>query len=444
MWDQIQADANLIRGARSVLTKLHDEGFQAFLVGGCVRDTLLGKPIQDVDITTSALPAEVTSIFDHTIPTGMQHGTVTVMIDKSPFEVTTFRQESAYEQHRRPSEVIFIHDLEGDLLRRDFTFNAMALDLEGYIIDPYHGQDDLAKGIVRCVGDADARFQEDALRMIRCVRFAACYGFQIDPATWAALLTHREKLSYVAMERVRAELDKMMDTSLCSAVGGMLLLQESRLLDYTKVMITDQWDLAPRELFQGTEYRECERWDKGADAVTRWGLLFNRSHTTPEQAQTIMQRLTFPNRTNAEIVELLLLDAYLQKNLQNVNVSCEVEEVIKSTWVRGVLSFGKEAAVRWLRMVDGNRLFEYFQTKYDSQPFIILREHGKGWLSGLIVTKISDLDIKGHDILKDQKMKAGPWLGELLQHLLYQVAMGQLDNVRHVLLEEANQVMNDE
>ncbi|OPA81473.1 CCA tRNA nucleotidyltransferase [Paenibacillus selenitireducens] len=441
MWDQIQADANLISGARAVLTRLHDAGFQAYLVGGCVRDALLSKPIHDVDIATSALPAEVTSIFERTIPTGMQHGTVTVMVDQYPFEVTTFRQESGYEHFRRPKEVSFIHDLEGDLLRRDFTFNAMAMDIDGHLIDPYDGQNDLDKGIVRCVGDADARFQEDALRMIRCVRFAACYDFQVDPSTWAALRIHRTKLQYIAMERVRAEMDKMIDLSLYSAIRGMSLMQESRLLEFTKVMIHDQWNLEDHTLYQVVEQEQdrLEHWDKHADVAVRWGLLFYRSHTNPEQAQSIMQKLTFPNRKNTEIVELLQLHAYLHSI-----VIGNKEEDVKPSWVRGVLTFGKDAALRWLHMMEGDELFQSPHQQQASPIFTQLRKHGERWLSELHVLKISDLDIKGHDILKHQKKKAGPWLGELLQHLLYQVAMGQVDNDRHELLEEASQVINNE
>ena len=197
-----------MRQAAPVLGRLNEAGFEAYYVGGCVRDAALGRPVSDVDIATSAQPEQVAALFARTLPTGLQHGTVTVLEGGRAYEVTTFRKESVYERHRRPSEVAFIADLRGDLQRRDFTINAMALDISGDIVDPFGGRADLQDGIIRCVGDADLRLQEDALRLLRGVRFASVLGYRIAKSTWRAIVRHRKLLRHIAMERVGVELDK--------------------------------------------------------------------------------------------------------------------------------------------------------------------------------------------------------------------------------------------
>jgi tRNA nucleotidyltransferase (CCA-adding enzyme) len=153
------------QSVNQLMDKLLANQFEAYLVGGCVRDSLMHKPVQDYDIATNALPEQVMEIFAHTIPTGLKHGTVTVMLEGVPFEVTTFRKESAYEEHRRPQQVEFVSDLQEDLQRRDFTMNAMAIDLKGAIIDPFDGQRDIEQKLVRCVGNPDERFSEDACKL---------------------------------------------------------------------------------------------------------------------------------------------------------------------------------------------------------------------------------------------------------------------------------------
>lgn len=176
------------RGASYVLAKLTEAGYQAYLVGGCVQDAVLDRPIKDIDIATSALPEQVIACFPRTAPTGLQHGTVTVILQQGTYEVTTFRQEAEYEGFRRPTSVAYISDLMEDLKRRDFTMNAMAMNREGEVIDPFAGQKDLAIGVLRCVGKAEERFGEDALRMLRCIRFTSTYELQVEESTWLALL----------------------------------------------------------------------------------------------------------------------------------------------------------------------------------------------------------------------------------------------------------------
>ena len=170
-----------------IIHRLQKEGYDAYAVGGCVRDTLLGREPKDWDITTSARPEAVKSLFSHTIDTGIQHGTVTVMLDHVGYEVTTYRIDGEYEDSRHPKEVIFTRNLVEDLKRRDFTINAMAYNDESGLVDVFEGEQDLKKGVIRCVGNAHDRFGEDALRMLRAVRFAAQLGFSIEEQTRAAV-----------------------------------------------------------------------------------------------------------------------------------------------------------------------------------------------------------------------------------------------------------------
>ena len=196
---------------RTALELLEASGFEAYAVGGCVRDSLLGKTPYDWDVCTSALPQETQEVFCgfRTIPTGIKHGTVTVIIE-SPIEITTFRIDGEYIDNRRPSEVEFTRSLENDLCRRDFTVNAMVLSRCGKITDLYGGREDLDKKIIRCVGEAEKRFDEDALRIMRALRFAATLGFEIEKETAKAVLNKKELLKNIAVERIRTELDKLL------------------------------------------------------------------------------------------------------------------------------------------------------------------------------------------------------------------------------------------
>ena len=196
---------------RETLTALETAGHQAYCVGGCVRDSLLGRMPEDWDVTTSALPEETMKVFgDRAIPTGLKHGTVTVCCQEGKVETTTFRRDGVYADHRHPEQVTFTPDLTEDLARRDFTVNAMATDLRGMVYDPFDGQADLQEEILRCVGDPERRFSEDALRILRCLRFAAVLGFSIEPETGKALMTCRNLLREMAPERVHEELTKLL------------------------------------------------------------------------------------------------------------------------------------------------------------------------------------------------------------------------------------------
>ena len=202
----------LDEGAAYLLDRLHAAGHAAYAVGGCVRDSLLGLVPHDWDLCTSATPAEVLALFgeEHCIPTGLQHGTVTIKSHGNLYETTTFRTEGAYSDGRHPDAVHFVPDVKEDLARRDFTINAMAYSAEEGLIDPFGGQADLAAGIVRAVGEPERRFEEDALRILRLYRFAARFGFALDPATGEAAKALSRHLDCVSAERIAEELSRLL------------------------------------------------------------------------------------------------------------------------------------------------------------------------------------------------------------------------------------------
>ncbi len=209
---------------RTVLVTLQSRGHLAYLVGGCVRDILLGVHPQDWDVCTSALPEQVLELFPKCITTGIRHGTVTVCVNSRQVEVTTFRSEGSYLDHRHPDAVSFVGDLNADLSRRDFTMNAIALPPDGLLADPFGGVDDISNRIIRCVGVPERRFEEDALRMFRALRFSARLGFEIEAQTISAIAVKAPLAAALAAERVRDELEKILLTPAPEVVGQVIEL----------------------------------------------------------------------------------------------------------------------------------------------------------------------------------------------------------------------------
>lgn len=216
--------------ALPVLTTLKDAGFEAYFVGGSVRDALLNKEVNDVDIATSAFPEEIKGLFAKTVDIGIEHGTVMVLMEEDSYEVTTFRTESTYQDYRRPDSVTFVRSLKEDLKRRDLTINAFAMDEKGHIQDFFNGKEDLENQVIRAVGKAEERFHEDALRMMRAVRFASQLGFHLESDTFYAIVVNAHLLTNIAIERTRVELVKMMTGKYL--LQGMEAFIESGLYSY--------------------------------------------------------------------------------------------------------------------------------------------------------------------------------------------------------------------
>ena len=197
------------RGSYEIIRRLEKAGYEAVFVGGAVRDYLLGKPAKDIDIATSAEPDEVKAVFSNTVDVGVDHGTVLVIVEGEPIEVTTYRTEGKYTDHRRPDEVEFVKSLREDLLRRDFTMNALALTKDGELIDLFDGRSDMKKRVIRAVGNPMDRFREDALRMVRAVRFSSVLDFDIEEKTLEAIRDNANQISHVSIERLKIEMDKL-------------------------------------------------------------------------------------------------------------------------------------------------------------------------------------------------------------------------------------------
>ena len=199
----------LPKNVKFIIDKFKENGFESYAVGGCVRDSLINRKVNDWDITTNAKPEDTINIFKKTVPTGIKHGTVTVILDKENFEVTTYRVDGEYKDGRHPEKVQFVSELKEDLSRRDFTINAMAYNEEKGLIDYFKGKEDLNKKIIKAVGNPDKRFEEDALRMLRAIRFAAQLNFFIEPSTKEGIKNLSGNIKNVSIERIRVEFDKI-------------------------------------------------------------------------------------------------------------------------------------------------------------------------------------------------------------------------------------------
>ncbi len=414
--------------AAYIVKKLSNHQYAAYWVGGFVRDRLLGRATHDIDIATSAKPEQVMSLFERCKPTGLQHGTVLVIVEGTPFEVTTFRQETSYENYRRPAEVTFIQDIEGDLSRRDFTMNAMAIDQDGVLIDPFGGQDDLRKGILRCVGDPYLRFGEDALRMMRCIRFAAEYHLTIEEVTWNALLTQAPLLSHIAMERIRIELERIVMGSDCGR--GLHLFVDSGLFRHFKSAIHLNF-----ELVSNMKQDELTIWlSRLAEPSTRFALLFLILGTSSEEALAAMRILTFANQRFTETSDILLFHEWFMHEMDSMVESSELVRILTI----GSLRFGIHISRLWLHLIiEVNELMiEMFQYRAE---WLQLASQGENWLLKLPVTRLQDMNINGAELLK-LGFKPGPQIGQLLNALLEEVALGIIENDKNQLKHRADQL----
>lgn len=320
--------ANIIppKYVRQVLVTLQGRGFPAFLVGGCVRDMLLGVHPHDWDICTAALPEQILELFPGSRLTGGEHGTVTVRVNSHAVEVTPFRAESRYTDHRHPDLVQFVADLTADLSRRDFTVNAMALSPDGVVTDPFGGAADLRRGVIRCVGEPERRFEEDALRMLRALRFSARLGFTVDIFTMEAIREKAPLCSYLAAERVRDELEKILmtsapDTALEAVSLGLLDGFLHRRLPET---VPETLGALPR--------RALERWAGFAWLLEHYGCV--------SSAESFLQALRLDGRT----VHLCALAAAV--------LNAPLPEDRKG-WKRCLHRSGVEAALCAARCADG-------------------------------------------------------------------------------------------
>lgn len=301
-------------------------GYEAYAVGGCVRDSILGKEPNDWDITTSATPEETKRLFGRTIDTGIKHGTVTVMLDREGFEVTTYRIDGDYEDGRHPKEVTFTASLEEDLKRRDFTINAMAYNEQSGLVDIFGGMRDIEQGIIRCVGNAEERFTEDALRMMRAVRFSAQLGYQIDEGTKESIRRLAPNLKLISAERIQTELVKLVTSPHPDylRIAYETGITAQILPEFDICMETSQNN--PHHCYGVGEHILHAMMEIDADKVLRLGMLFhdfgkpktltvdeegithNKGHAIVGEKMTreILNRLKFDNDTINKVTKIVL------------------------------------------------------------------------------------------------------------------------------------------
>lgn len=429
---------------REILSTLEEGGYDAYIVGGCVRDMLMKRQFHDYDITTSASPEQVTELFGDkkVIPTGIQHGTVTVISGGIPFEITTFRVDGEYSDSRRPDKVIYTSDLREDLARRDFTMNAIAMDLRGDIYDPFSGEEDIRRGVIRCVGDPEKRFTEDALRILRAVRFASQLGFSIESKTSEALLALRGRLDKVSRERVRDELDKLISGEYSTEVMlgyreiiGQIVPELRESFDFQQHSRYHKYDVyehtvraiagAPDELLMK---RTMLLHDVAKPKMFRLdengvGHFKQHAEVGAEMAVEIMKRLKYDNATIETIRTLIYYHSRNFHSPEEVRLLASeigTEMFCKLMEVKKADNRGKNAFV-----LEENPVFDRY-AEY------VRRLEAEGFCF-----KLSQLAVNGSDIAA--LGAEGPEIGRILKKLHRLVVTGEAENDHAVLTEKAKE-----
>ncbi len=426
-----------------IIKKLEQEGHEAYIVGGCVRDALLKREPEDWDITTSASPFQVKKIFRRTIDTGIQHGTVTVMLEKDGFEVTTYRIDGAYEDGRHPSSVQFTSNLKEDLKRRDFTINAMAYNPKTGIVDLFGGQDDLKAGIIRCVGNAAERFTEDALRILRAIRFASQLGFQIEEQTQQGIRTLASNLSKVSQERIQVEMTKL----LVSPHPEQLRIAYE--LGVTAVILPELDAIMP--LKQNNPYH-CYTVGNHtiamveqirATKVLRWTALLHdigklQTHKIDEngqdhfyghaeksavQAKQILRRFKFDNDTIDKVSRLILYHAYHLRRDKKIIRRCMNK--IGVDLFEDLLEVMRADTMAKSNYQQQERLEDIFEIKKLYEEIVADHE----------CITLKQLDVNGQDLIQIGILP-GKQMGELLNKMLDYVLEHPEANRKEVLLDK--------
>ena len=436
--------------ALTVVERLESRGYEAYVVGGCVRDSLLGREPNDWDVCTNALPEDVLRVFRrfHVIKTGLQHGTVTVMSDHCPVEVTTFRIDGNYSDNRHPDAVSFVSRVEEDLARRDFTINAMAYSPTRGLVDAFGGQEDLAAGLIRCVGEPDARFNEDGLRIMRALRFAARFGFAIERETANAVRRNRHLLENVSAERIFKELKGIL-------VGTGVL---DMLLAFPEVFSCIIPELAPGIGFdQHTPYHCHDVWTHSAYAVAaapadellRLTMLLHdvgkpacfslgddgRGHfyghpaESEKQARQILLKLKSDNATLSTVCTLI-----------------RVHDMTLPTTVAGMRRLiGKLGVDNTHRLLDVQRADHAAHSDYDAATGARLLREAAELLEDVLdmdpAFTVKDLAINGNTLMQ-LGMKPGPAMKQILEQLLEAVQNDSLPNTAEALTPAAQRLIS--
>ena len=410
---------------KQIIKTITEAGYEAYAVGGCIRDSVLGRIPEDYDITTSAKPLQIKELFSHTIDTGIKHGTVTIMLHGIGYEVTTYRIDGEYEDCRHPREVIFTSNLIEDLKRRDFTINAMAYNDEQGLVDPFDGTGDLQKRVIRCVGNPIERFTEDALRMMRAVRFSAQLGYEIEAETADAIRVLAPNLKNISAERIQAELVKLLVSDHPERI------QDACELGITKVVLPEWDDMVgvkqntPHHKYDVAAHTVHALQNVKNDKVLRLTMLFHdmgkpvmkttdengRDHfkghaiASEQIAKTVMKRLKFDNDTIRKVTKLVAYHDYRMEPT-GANVRRAMHEI-------GVELFPYYLAVR---LADTKAQSSY-ERRGKLENIIQIRELYRNALRNKECVTLKDLAVTGTDLI-NLGIAPGKELGTLLNELL--------------------------
>lgn len=430
----------------TIIRELKKHGFDAYAVGGCVRDSVLGREPQDWDITTSAKPEQVKEIFPRTVDTGIQHGTVTVLLEKEGFEVTTYRIDGEYEDARHPKEVVFTSNLLEDLRRRDFTINAMAYNEDAGLVDAFDGIGDLKRHVIRCVGTADERFNEDALRMLRAVRFAAQLGFGIEEETRAAIVRLALNLSKISAERIQVELVKLitsphpeeLKTVYDTGIADVILPE------FSVMMKTEQHN--PHHIYTVGEHTIRSMKGIRADKILRLTMLFHdvakpvcrtedengihHFHGHPEvgadMTKKILRRLKFDNDTIRQVVALV--------KAHDDRPPLNGRSIRRAIYRNGIDQYPALFAVKRADILAQGMFRQQEKLLYvDQYERIYLRIREKQQCLSL-----KELAVTGSDLIAEG-MKPGKEIGQVLNRMLQDVLENPGLNEKQILLQKYEQ-----
>lgn len=400
---QIEKMPQEFEDARIVLQQIENAGFEAFFVGGSVRDTLLEKPIHDVDIASSAYPAEIKQIFKKTIDTGIEHGTVMVMHDGHGYEVTTFRTESGYQDFRRPDSVTFVRSLKEDLMRRDFTINALALREDRTIIDIFDGLKDLNHQIIRAVGNPHERFHEDALRMMRAVRFASQLNFVIEIKTLDAISENSPLLAKISVERILVEFQKMMLGK--NPNQGLKDMLETGLSEFCPEFNGQSLKL---KTLLDLELKNLEN-EEQVWALIIWCLQIQKSAIS-----TFLKKWKTSNELIKNVIAISsVLDMQKHSEIDRMKLFKAGEQNVQN-------------AVQVARILNGDH----------SQWLTIYRQ--------LQIKDVKEMAVTGKDLIQHGIVKPGPQMGIILNQIKLMIINDQVENNSEALFKLANKIQKDE
>ncbi|WP_025784865.1 CCA tRNA nucleotidyltransferase [Sporosarcina sp. D27] len=381
--------------SRTVITRLNEFGYEAVFVGGAVRDFLLGKEPTDIDIATSATPEQVKSVFKNTIDLGTEHGTVLVIESGEPIEVTTYRTEGTYSDNRRPDEVHFVTSLEEDLKRRDFTINALALRIDGEVVDPFNGREDLSTKTIRAVGNASERFNEDALRMIRAVRFVSVLGFELEYSTKESITALASTIKTLSVERIKSEFDKLFQGTF--AHDALKLLAETNLSEALPLFPErqDTW-------LQCAPFR---------NSLEGWASLMIAGDF---DASEVVRAYKLSNKERLYLKSIQKFFEIRQQRAYTIDDYYAAEYSTLVSVEKMIVAFTHQV------MIDENEI--------------------KLAMNGLPIHSKQELAVKGEQLMEWTDKKAGRWLGEAIQAIehavLYQVIPNEQNAIKEWFLHE--------